>query len=201
MIRFILTVVSALMAALVATAPAAAADPYVHYQHSVDQFAVENGLAPASWVNVGTGEIAESACGPIPSSMALAYCDLDSLAYIGDDAGQALASHHPLAPAIAIAHEWGHSLHHKAGSLSYTQATEDGADCVAGAWLAWANHNGTIKVGAADLPGLYSLLDSVKKDESNEFDIHGTLFDRGAAMISGFTFGLDYCGFRYMAIR
>lgn len=138
----IMTIVAALVATLLGAAPTATAQSqYAYFQNSIDAFAAESGLRPINWTYVGPGETVESACGLIRSDQALAFCMDDGVAYIGDDAAAWAAQFHHLAVAIAMSHESGHGFQKAAAGgkpVPAIQATEDGADCVAGAWLFWA---------------------------------------------------------------
>lgn len=195
----IAAVIVALLATLFLAAPTAYAAPANELQYSVDQFAIENGLKPANWAYVPSGTIADTECGPLSSAESLVFCPADATAYIGDDGIAWINQFHPLGHAFAKAHEWGHSLQFGVDPNQYDQRHEDGADCVAGAWMAWADKQGHIDVGLADLPGLIDLMNGLKRQY--EGDVHGTFFDRSSATVGGFTFGLDYCGFRYIPIR
>lgn len=199
--RFVLLVASFVIA-LVAIVPNASAsnNPYAFWQLSIDSFAQEHGLAAANWVILPADADAHSACGVIPAINSLFYCPTDDQAYInvGTADQYGITTHH-LAPVIIMAHEFGHSLQWGVNpSLTNSRSTENGADCIAGAWLAWANHNGTVHVSLEDIPLLYALVDSLKGDGHGT---HGTLFERAAAGANGYLRGLDYCGQYFVPIR
>ena len=70
------------------------------------------------------------------------YCPLDHVIYVGEQQMWDFYTNlGDAAPAVGIAHEWGHHLQAVAGLTSTTQsetiALEDQADCVAGAWSKW----------------------------------------------------------------
>lgn len=186
-------------AMLLGLAPTASAVPVDDLQWSVDQFAIESGLRPAHVVYIGTGGVVQSGCGSVSSEGSLIFCPSDGQVYIGDDANNWINQFHPLGHAFAKAHEWGHSIQHDAGATDYIQTSEDGADCVAGAWMAWANKKGHIHLDATDLPNLYLLMNALGRQYPG--DIHGTTIDRSAASIIGFTGGLEVCGKVYLPIR
>jgi predicted metalloprotease len=196
MARFIAFVASVFALVTLASAPNAAADDFVHFQYAVDQFAVENGLPVASWVNVPSGQNAESACVTMRSEHALFYCRADRLVYIGDDANRALVQQvNWLAPGFAAAHEWGHSLWDATGVIGdrHTQAIEDGADCVGGAWLAWYSQRAGLGLSLHNLPDLDKLVHLIGRTEQHVGDIHGLPHERRTAIINGFVLGLGAC--------
>lgn len=164
-------------------------------EQSVDEFAVSNGLPKARWVNIaprGVIEIPED-CGRIAFSRTMfGFCRPDRTVYIGADMATMLREDtHPLSPAVTVAHEFGHHLQLLQGWTKNSQTLEDGADCVAGAWLAWFNERSDIKLSSDDFMGLSRLIILIAKN--GESDVHGTAMDRGLALIRGYLDGLRAC--------
>lgn len=162
---------------------------------SVNEFAVANGQPIATWVNIPRNSYVEvpENCGKIAYSKTMyAFCLTNSTVYIGIDMAQRLNDQsYRLAAAVGIAHEFGHHLQLLHNGSSDEFATEDGADCVAGAWLAWFNVRANQKLSIDDVIGIGKLVKLIAKKSPD--DPHGTAFDRGSAVLKGFFGGLQAC--------
>jgi predicted metalloprotease len=102
------------------------------------------------------------------------------------------------APALVLAHEWGHAIQARAGfDSSRTVYFEQQADCFAGAWTAHVAHGqSSLSMDANDLDtalaGLLKLRDPSGIDGSQE-GAHGNGFDRVRAFQDGFEGGAQAC--------
>ena len=104
-----------------------------------------------------------------------------------------------IAPAIVLAHEWGHVAQFEVGVDEATVIMEQQADCFAGAWLAdLLDAPG----GLADLAkaspldtSLASIIEFRDQPGSSIDDpnAHGTGFDRVRALQEGFERGAEHC--------
>lgn len=165
---------------------------------SVDRFASENDLPTFPWVNIPHEGFSEMPAGCADnmygySSNTYLFCSTDAHAYIGIDMADRFDTHHYLAAGFTIAHEWGHGLQLRRGAWGMPR-TEDGSDCVGGAWMAWLNVREGMNIGLGDLPGLWSLMDAIgKKGDVPAEDPHGTPIERSGATSIGFFGGLRAC--------
>lgn len=162
---------------------------------SVNEFAVANNQPAATWINIPSNRyvrIPEN-CGSVANSQTMyAFCLSNSTVYIGIDMAQRLNDQsYRLAAAVGIAHEFGHHLQLLHDGSGDEFAVEDGADCVAGAWLAWFNARATQKLSIEDVVGVGRLVKLIAKKSPD--DPHGTAFDRGSAVLKGYIGGLPAC--------
>lgn len=194
-IRIFILIFSAFALICVFFAPDATADDRNAFQLAVDQFAAEKNLPAVRWNNIPPGESVQTSHGSANSATSMFFSPLDRTAYIGQDATQHLAeTSHWLAPGIITAHEWGHMLWMQSGHLKPVQAAEDGADCIAGAWLSWYNDRAQLGLSVQDLPGLADLVRQISRNEYTPLgDIHGTFVDRSLALGNGFLGGIGAC--------
>lgn len=162
---------------------------------SVDEYAIANGLPVARWVNIPHSSSVQlpDGCGGTAHSVSMyGFCRLDSTVYIGIDMAQRLNDKSfYLAAAIGIAHEFGHHLQQLQGTSNGPESAENGADCVAGAWLAWFNEYAYQKLSLDDIVGIGRLVKLISRRYPG--DPHGTNFDRGFAITRGFIGGLRTC--------
>lgn len=151
---------------------------------------------PKGYVYIPEGEASSSPCGSIPAEEAYAYCTGDANIYLGQplmwmfysDDGDA-------APAVGLAHEWGHHVQNVVGvpqaKSNVAQITrENQADCVAGAWIAYADEKGWLDY-PDDLNDTTGLLKDIASTEPNRD--HGDLDERTNSMILGIEDGLQGC--------
>jgi predicted metalloprotease len=102
------------------------------------------------------------------------------------------------APALVLAHEWGHAIQARVGFEAYqTVYMEQQADCFAGAWTAHvANGDSSLHLADEDLDtalaGLLQLRDPSGIDASQD-GAHGNGFDRVRAFQDGFEGGASAC--------
>ena len=147
-------------------------------------------------VYIPDGYRARTYCG-VSDSQAYEYCTGDQTIYIGQDliwafyrqAGDA-------APAVALAHEWGHHLQFLLGvSYSGTRASaitfENQADCVSGAWAKYANDQGWLET-EDDLGDTETLMQLIGSRESRARD-HGTTAERVEAFDLSYEGGIEAC--------
>ncbi len=120
----------------------------------------------------------------------VAYDETGLMRQLTDDIG-------PAAPAIVLAHEWGHIAQFQAEVFLSPVISEQQADCLAGSWAADAFDRGYPPM---DSPA--SLDDAVRASLSNadapgqssfDPDAHGNGFDRVRAFQEGFERGVSFC--------
>ena len=153
-------------------------------------------LADPHVVYIPDGRAARTYCG-VSDSEAYEYCTGDQTIYIGQDliwafyhqAGDA-------APAVALAHEWGHHLQANLGvqygrSQASEIAFENQADCVSGAWAQYANGQGWLETDD-DLGDIETLMEFIGSRESRTRD-HGTTAERVEAFNSSYDNGIAAC--------
>jgi predicted metalloprotease len=145
---------------------------------------------------IPSGRVAREACG-LGDSDAYEYCDADQTIYIGQDllwafykqAGDA-------APAIGLAHEWGHHLQTELGvpfarTASQSVTYENQADCISGAWARYAGEQGWLEPND-DLQDVQTLLQNIGSREGPGRD-HGTTAEREQAFNAAFDGGIAAC--------
>jgi predicted metalloprotease len=104
----------------------------------------------------------------------------------------------PLAPALVLAHEWGHAIQARVGyESSFTVYMEQQADCFAGSWTAHvANGDSDLHLAESDLDsalaGFLQLRDPSGVDGGQQ-GAHGNGFDRVRAFQDGFEGGAKTC--------
>ncbi len=102
------------------------------------------------------------------------------------------------APALVLAHEWGHAIQARVGFDTYqTIYLEQQADCFAGAWTAHvASGDASVQMNDEDLDGalagLLQLRDPSGIDGSQD-GAHGNGFDRVGAFQDGYEGGAETC--------
>lgn len=133
------------------------------------------------------------------------YCPLGDFIVYDDGANGLLADladqFGPATIGIVLAHEYGHALQERSGALLRdlpTVATEQQADCIAGAWSGRAASGNAPSVPFNDndiragLIAMITVQDPVGIDP-NEPGGHGSGFDRVGAFQVGFQEGLNRC--------
>jgi predicted metalloprotease len=104
----------------------------------------------------------------------------------------------PVVLAMIVAHEWGHAIQTRAGTLRLpTIVLEQQADCFAGAWMGHlAAQGGPITVNDQTLEvafaGMLSFRDALGTSSQSE-NAHGSGFDRVGAFQDGFLNGAKQC--------
>jgi len=136
------------------------------------------------------GEIAQNAF----------YCPSDDLIAWDTDAltNTLLEEFGPFSLAIVIAHEYGHAIQARVPVTGPTIATEQQADCFAGAFTAFVadGESEALDVSEDDLDlavaGFLTLRDAVGTP-ANDPAAHGSAFDRVGAFQDGFVNGAERC--------
>lgn len=217
--RIAAVVCGAVLAALVAAAPAQAGRPtpaqppceslegcygyedmqafYNQIILWIDEFSRASymRLPPPNYVYVPNGAAVPTGCEVVADSQVYAYCGLDTTVYIGQDQLWSFyTSEGDAAAAIGIAHEWGHHVQWAAGILPSDQlgliAKENQADCIAGAWVGYVDQQGRLE--ADDVDDINAILPIIAAAEGMNRD-HGTLEERTASLQHGFDNGLSGC--------
>jgi hypothetical protein len=156
---------------------------------------------PSNWYFVEQGQTGYEGCSDpngtyvTYSDMSYEYCPVDKSVYVGQqqmwDFYQEMGD---AAPAVGIAHEWGHHVQTVAGITPTSQADliamEDQADCVAGAWSAWLVSQRVMVED--DFQDIGDLLTAIGSAEGPDRD-HGTSSERQASFIYGFQHGMAGC--------
>lgn len=157
--------------------------------------------APRQYIFVADGEQANSACtGGAQDDTAYFYCPADQNVYLGQQMMWTLYSQDgDAAPAIGLAHEWGHNIQTQVGVPAPTTDAEevnheDQADCVAGAWIQYAIQQGWFEQEDVDTTG--RLLVTISDAESPN-RTHGDLQERSGSMAKGIQGGLQACNAFY----
>jgi predicted metalloprotease len=147
-------------------------------------------------VYIPSGRYAQRGCGP-SNSEAYEYCAGNQTIYVGQDllwafyhqAGDA-------APAIALAHEWGHHVQYYRG-VAYGRTAaesvdfENQADCLSGAWAKYADEQGWLE-REDDLQDVGTLMQLIGSSETSRRD-HGTTAERNAAFQGAYADGATAC--------
>jgi hypothetical protein len=151
--------------------------------------------APRDIVYIPSGRVARTACGT-SNSYAYEYCPANRSIYIGQNLlWQFYAGAGDAAPAVGLAHEWGHHLQTMMGvqpvSRSEAIEFENQADCVSGAWAKYASEQGWLEADD-DLRDVTRLLDAIGSAEGPGRD-HGTAQEREAAFETAYAKGIKAC--------
>jgi predicted metalloprotease len=162
-------------------------------QHFREQYA---DIPDPSLSYIASGQATRSPCGPLYSD-AYAYCAGSQTIYVGQDllwafyreAGDA-------APAIALAHEWGHHVQYYRGvpygrTAAESVDFENQADCLSGAWALYADEQGWLET-EDDLADVETLMQFIGSAESSSRD-HGTTEERADAFESAYEDGAQAC--------
>jgi len=150
---------------------------------------------PRDIVYIPSGRVARTACGT-SNSDAYEYCPANRSIYIGQNLlWQFYAGAGDAAPAVGLAHEWGHHLQVMMGvqpvSRSEAIGFENQADCVSGAWAKYAGEQGWLE-GDDDLRDVTRLLDAIGSAEGPGRD-HGTSAERESAFNAAYAKGIAAC--------
>jgi len=130
------------------------------------------------------------------SDQSYEYCPLDHTIYVGEQAMWDFYSRMgDAAPAVGIAHEWGHHLQAMVGvtsdnTLADAINLENQADCIAGSWSAWlVNEDIMVEDDFGDIGLLLLEIGSIEGPGRD----HGTVDEREDSFIYGFQGGLSAC--------
>ncbi len=152
---------------------------------------------PHHYYFIPEGPPIQSYCGELNKD-AYAYCPRDSSVYLGQAFMWRLYSEvGDIAPAIALAHEWGHHIQSLKGVPSDESVKyETQADCVAGSWLQYADQQKRLE--QEDFRSIKKLGEFLRKLEGANSD-HGTPEQRSEALSLGRKGGLEACNSFYPA--
>ncbi|QDW29587.1 hypothetical protein FFF93_007255 [Arthrobacter sp. KBS0702] len=126
------------------------------------------------------------------------YCGGDRAIYTGQDSLWLFYSEiGDAAPAVGYAHEWGHHIQNIMGvppgsTLQESIQLENQADCIAGAWVYFAQQSGFLEY-PNDLGDIQRLLTTIASSESEVNRDHGTLQERSDSIDYGYNYGLRGC--------
>lgn len=131
-------------------------------------------------------------------SKAYAYCPVDRSIYTGQDALWMFYSGiGDAAPAIGYAHEWGHHIQTLMGvppaeNAQESIVRENQADCIAGAWVYYAQQSGYLEY-PDDVTDIEGILQAIASSEGDLARDHGTLKERTDSVNYGYNYGLRGC--------
>jgi predicted metalloprotease len=152
---------------------------------------------PRQYIFIAVGNQANSACaGDSPTANTYAYCPTDQNVYLGQAEMWKLYNEDgDAAPAVGLAHEWGHNIQNQVGVPAPTTDSEsvnyeNQADCVAGAWIQYAIQQGWFE--QADVDTTDRLLATIA-DAENPNRTHGDLSERTSSLSMGIQGGLAAC--------
>ena len=124
------------------------------------------------------------------------YCGPDNRIYVGQEMMWHLYQDGPIAPALGLAHEWGHHLQkargvkiNSPGKFETSVDRETRADCVAGAWLGYENSKGLFN-SEKDEATVSSFVMTIADVESRG---HGMDLERLLSFSKGITQALVSC--------
>ncbi len=157
---------------------------------------------PAHVYFIPDGVQAEQACedqagSHLADDMSYAFCPADGNVYIGQHLAYQLYSlAGDVAPAIGIAHEFGHDVQQQAGvpdpqTDAGTLVHENQADCVSGAWLGYANSQHLLE--QEDVPAIERYLELIASSENDPNRTHGDFAERGRSVQLGGEKGIFAC--------
>jgi hypothetical protein len=164
---------------------------------------------PAHVYFIPDGAQVEQACGDpqtgshLADETAYAFCPADGNVYIGQHMAYQLYSlAGDVAPAIGIAHEFGHDVQQQAGvpgprTDAETLVHENQADCVSGAWLGYANSRHLLE--QEDVPAIGRYLELIASSENDPNRTHGDFAERGQSLQLGGEKGIFACNDFYPA--
>ena len=165
----------------------------------VDDFfvAVYGEEAQPDVVYVKKGRAVETGCDIEADATAYFHCGVDGTVYLGQNQlWDFYKNVGDIAPILAYAHEWGHHLQTLIGVEKVDQetaiATENQADCIAGAWLQDVDQQGLVDY-PDDLEDIDLLLEVVASAEEDVNRDHGTIEERNDSVLLGFENGLVAC--------
>lgn len=161
---------------------------------------------PANVYFLSTGAQTQEGCtdphgGNTADDMSYEYCPADHNVYLGQRLAWLLYSDAgDVAPAIGLAHEFGHGVQTQVGvpvpqSDAETLVHENQADCVSGAWLGYANDQGLLE--KSDVPVIQQYLNLIASSENDPNRTHGDFNERGQALELGGEKGIAACDAYY----
>jgi hypothetical protein len=162
---------------------------------------------PPHYYFIAEGQRAQSSCqdeegGYLDDANTYAYCRVDQNIYLG----QAMMWHlynedGDAAPAVGLAHEWGHHVQSQVGVPAPTTNAEsvnheNQADCVAGAWIQYADQQKWLE--QEDVGSIARLVADIASAEGTS-RTHGDLEERSDSLVLGLKGGLEACNSFYPA--
>jgi len=154
------------------------------------------GIPDPRLVYIPSNRLSRGACG-YSDGWAYSYCAASQTVNVGQDllwsfyrrAGDA-------APAIALAHEWGHHVQYHRGvpfgrKASESVDFENQADCLSGAWARYADEQGWLET-EDDLEDVGTLMQQIGSAETSRRD-HGTTAERSQAFQLAYAGGAEAC--------
>ena len=148
---------------------------------------------PAEYIYVPEGATGPTECTDGYTDESYMYCPVDQTIYTGQRALWRYYSNlGDAAPATGFAHEWGHHVQTMVGVPPAQTpvgqiSRENQADCIAGAWVAYADEQGWLNY-PDDLNDIDALLAAIARDEPGRS--HGDLGERSDSMKLGMGAGL-----------
>lgn len=168
----------------------------------IEAYAEEQDLStPSDWHFIANDETEPTQCTDQEGQeldaddQAYFYCPPDDAIFVGEAAMESFGDQFgKQAPAIGMAHEWGHHLQFQTDLEVDDQETqiaiENQADCISGAWYR-TERDGDLDDLIQDVKVGLLLLAISELEGPNRS--HGTVLEREGAFISGATQGLDRC--------
>lgn len=162
---------------------------------------------PSAYYFIAEGQQMWSACvgsngSRLKDATIYAYCSADHSIYLGQASMWHLYNADgDAAPAVALAHEWGHNIQYRVGvpePMNNIEMVnhENQADCVAGAWIQYAGQQKWLE--QEDVGSIARLIADIAGSESPNRD-HGDLTERSNSMSLGLESGLEACNSFYPA--
>jgi putative neutral zinc metallopeptidase len=151
---------------------------------------------PTEYIYVPEGVTGSTGCDADYTDEIYAYCPAAETIYTGQRALWDMYSDlGDAAPAVGLAHEWGHHVQTVAdvppAQTSVGQISrENQADCIAGAWVDYAEEQGWMNY-PDDLRDIEALLEEIAHDERGRE--HGDLGERLDSLQLGIDAGLQGC--------
>lgn len=169
----------------------------------VDKFSQDtySHMSLPQYVYIPEGETILSTCGQLEEN-AYAFCRGDDTVYIGQtQEWQFYQEYGSISPVFGVAHEFGHHIQFKAGIPQPTSSQEEvnhenQADCIAGAWVLWADQVAHILEYPKDLGNIDALLVRIA-DVEGPNQTHGTASERVRSFERGHSSGLPACNSYY----
>ncbi len=131
------------------------------------------------------------------SSASFEYCPADQTIYVGQDTLWLFYNESgDAAPAVGMAHEWGHHVQSLVGvplprTTRHSVAFENQADCLSGAWTRFTDTQGRLEY-PDDIEDIETLLPMIASAEGPDRD-HGTLEERARSFDRGFSGDVAAC--------
>jgi predicted metalloprotease len=143
------------------------------------------------------------ACGETLLDTAYEYCSADEEIYLGQETEWMLYKDFgSIGPVVALAHEWGHHAQFSVGipqpaTNAESIQHENQADCMAGAWAAWAaDPSQNYLEYPKDLENIAALMTAIASAEGPSRD-HGTTAQRERSFSLGFGGSVSACNAYY----